>query len=144
MSASPYNAPELKERWCQNGMPRGWSVRVTLENGNDFDGLSRFGGTVLAETGSRFGVLTQWNFLREGLDGRCHDQITIGDFNLTYRFAQSEWAMLRAGIGARTSFDHGHNDWGVNFHYGADFFPMRPWVFSGSLDAGTLGSTGVF
>src|SRR5438552_1521508 len=37
--ANPYNSPELKERWCQDGMPRGWSVRVTLENGNDFDGL---------------------------------------------------------------------------------------------------------
>ena len=60
---NPFGSPELKEKWCSDGLPRGWSVRVSVENGNDFDGLNRFNGTVLDETTMRFGILAQWNWL---------------------------------------------------------------------------------
>ncbi len=32
----------------------------------------------------------------------------------------------------------------MNFTYGVDFFPKRPWVVSSTLDWGTLGHTDLF
>ncbi len=33
---------------------------------------------------------------------------------------------------------------GFNFVYAADFFPLKPWVLSTTLDAGTLGHAALF
>lgn len=143
MMGNPFDAPELKERWCNEGMPRGWSVRASVENGNDFDGVNRVGGTVLAETASRFGFLTQWHYFHENQGGGRRDDLTLGDINLTYLVITGQRVLFRVGLGARASFDHGRDDWGFNAHCGMDLFPRRPWVISTSLDAGTLGSAGV-
>jgi hypothetical protein len=143
MMLNPFASPEVAEKWCQDGNPRDWSLRLSLENGNDFSGLNRLGGQMLVESIYRFGLLTSWHYFHEHLCRGRHDEMTIGDFNLTYRFAQNEWAMFRVGLGARAGIDLGHTAWGFNFHYGADFFPARPWVFGLSMDAGTLGSAGL-
>src|SRR5262249_54513154 len=55
LMGNPFESPESKEKWCEDHLPRGWSVRVSVEDGNDFSGLYRFHGTVLAETAMRFG-----------------------------------------------------------------------------------------
>jgi hypothetical protein len=143
MMLDPKGSPEVAEKWCKEGDPRDWCVRLTLEDGNDFSSLNRLGGQLLVESIYRVGLLANMNYFNERLSTGRHDEMTIGDFNVTFRFAQSEWAQFRAGLGARTSFDHGNQDWGFNFHYGADFFLMQPWVVSASMDAGTLGSAGV-
>lgn len=119
---------------------RAWSVRFSLEDGNDFRGLNRLGGALVVDTASRFGLRADWHYYREKLDCRCVDETTLGDVNLTYRFAQHEMALFYAGLGFRALADSSTSRFGFNFLYGADFFPVRPLVLSTSLDLGDLGS----
>ena len=139
----PAGSPEFDEKWGKACQPKTWGLQLALENGNDFDGLNRVGGRAVLETTSRIGILTSWNYYRENLCDGSTDNMVIGDFNVTYRFAQRECAMMRAGLGFRTRADHGAADFGFNFHYGADFFPVNPVVLSTSIDLGNLGSAGV-
>ena len=69
--------------------------------------------------------------------------MVIGDVNVIFRFAQNEWGMMRTGLGLRVRTDHCDSDFGFNFHYGADFFPVNPVVVSSSVDLGNLGAAGV-
>jgi len=68
------------------------------------------------------------------------DDLVVGDVNLVYRFAQSELACLRSGLGFRMLADCHRSDFGFNFTYGGDVFPVRPLVLSGLVDLGNLGS----
>jgi hypothetical protein len=120
-----------------------WAVRLCVEDGNDFRGLNRLNGQFVVDTSSRFGLRTGWNYLREDLGSGWHDDAVLGDANLTYRFAQNEWAQFYAGLGFRTMTDPVQTRFGFNFTYGADFFPARPVVVSTSLDLGSLGSAAV-
>jgi hypothetical protein len=123
---------------------RAWSARLAVEESNDFDRINRVAGRLLVETTSRFGLQTNWTYLHEILPCGCTDESALGDFNLTYRFAQNEYAQFRAGLGARVMTDRWATNWGFNFTYGLDFFPVKPVVVSGTIDAGTLGSAGLF
>ncbi len=40
--------------------------------------------------------------------------------------------------------DPAETNFGFNFTYGVDFFPVRPWVLSSTVDWGTLGRSGLF
>jgi hypothetical protein len=125
-----------------------WSVRGLVEESNDFDGLNRATLHLLLETTSRLGLQTSWTYLQENLNGcwcgRRWDEMVLGDVNLVYRFAQHDRAQFRAGIGARFLADNDLFRAGFNFTYGMDLYPVKPWVFSTTLDAGTLGHAGVF
>lgn len=123
---------------------RHWSCRLRAEYTSDFNDLSRIGGHLLLSSTSRFGVDTGFDYLQEELPGGGHDYLTLGDFNLVYRFAQSEHLQFRAGVGFNWLSDEIDTDFGFNFTYGADFFPIRPWVVSATLDLGTLGNAGLF
>ncbi|MBI1831498.1 MAG: hypothetical protein HYR84_08615 [Planctomycetes bacterium] len=120
-----------------------WAVRLTLENGNDFRGLNRFGAAVKIDTADRIGIVTTWHYFRERLGCGCVDECLIGDTNVTFRFAQNEAASFYAGAGLRVFSDRWRTEYGFNFTYGGDWFPMRPFVVSGVFDAGNLGSAGV-
>ncbi|HZZ78091.1 MAG TPA: hypothetical protein VFE62_06215 [Gemmataceae bacterium] len=120
-----------------------WALRVSVENGNDFDGLNRLGGQVKLEHVSRFGIFTNWNYFHENLPNGRSDETVIGDTNLTFRFAENEVASMYAGLGFRYLTDRQQTDFGFNFTYGGDWFPVRPLVLSGQFDAGWLGSAGV-
>jgi hypothetical protein len=115
------------------------AIRLSVEDGNDFAGINRVGVQVLIETASRFGLQTSWNFFQEDLGTGRTDQLVLGDVNLVYRFAQNEWATMRSGIGFRVLADH-DADFGFNFTYGGDFFPLRPLVLSTLVDLGNVGS----
>jgi hypothetical protein len=122
------------------------AVRFSIEDGNDFNGINRFGGQLKLEHESRWGILTNWNYFHERMPGARYDmsdETLIGDTNLTFRFAQNEVASMYAGLGFRVLTDREQTDFGFNFTYGGDWFPGRPFVVSGSLDAGNLGSAGV-
>ncbi len=134
---------ELAGTWSERMHPKAWAVRLTVEDGDDFAGLKRFHGQFRLDTTSRFGFVTNWNAFHERLGGGC-DALVLGDFNLTYRFAQSETAALRAGLGARVLADRYSNNWGFNFNYGGEVFPVRPLVLTADLDLGSLGSAFVF
>jgi hypothetical protein len=122
---------------------RGWSMRLELEDGNDFNGINRFNGRLTFDTMSRLGLSSNWNWFHESLTGGGRDDTLIGDTNLLLRFAQHEQAQFHAGLGFRTMTDHNGTHWGYNVTYGADFFPVRPIVVSTTFDLGSLGSAGV-
>jgi hypothetical protein len=127
----------------RNGL-RGWAATVSVEDGNDFRGLNRVGGKLFLDTWTRFGVQTRVDYFTERLSCGCLDDLLLGSSELTFRFAQGERARMIAGLGANYMDDHNRSRFGFNFTYGADLFPVRPLVLSLSLDAGTLGSAGVF
>lgn len=123
--------------------PYDWSLRVRGEYANDFDTLERIGGHILWEGTHRLGIDTTFNYRHEDLpagdDGLWH-----GDANLVFRFAQSEQIQMRAGFGTNWLHDDDGTDWGFNFTYGGDWYPVRPLVVSTEIDWGTLESAGLF
>lgn len=123
---------------------RPWSVRLAVDESNDFHGLNRLTASLLVDTSSRFGLQTGWTHLREQLPGGRRDEMVLGDANLVFRFAQGEAAEFRAGLGGRLLLDGDLVRGGFNATYGADFFPAEPFIISTTFDAGTLGSAGVF
>jgi len=135
----------LSEVFPDGASPRlqPWSFQLALEDSNDFSGLNRANGRLLVDTCTRFGLQTSWSYLNEQLCG-CHDSLLLGEMNLVFRFAQSERMQMRTGLGARVLADAHDSTWGFNFLYGADLFPVKPVVLSGELEAGSLGSAGVF
>lgn len=119
-------------------------LRLSFEASSDFHDLHRVSGRLLLDTSSRLGLSAGWMRLHERGGAGRSDEMGLGDINLLYRFAQSERVQFRSGIGTRFLVDHGSTRFGFNFTYGADYFPARPLVFSSVIDAGTLGSAGVF
>ena len=123
---------------------RTWAGRFDVEYVEAFDQTERIGGHLLIETTSRLGLDTRAQYLEERLSGGRHDQLWLGDCNLTFRFAQASWAEFRTGLGFNWLADSCGTDAGFNFIYGADFFFNKPWVASTTLDAGTLGHAALF
>lgn len=140
--------PGLDSHQREGGAPASWehlfSFRAAVEEGNDFNGLNRLGVTFLADSFLRFGVGGGVHYFEEKRPAGSPDQLTIGDINLLFRFAQSERAQYRAGLGARFLEDCRQTDWGFNFVYGMDYFPMAPLSFGMQVETGTLGSAWVF
>lgn len=122
---------------------KSWAVRLSIENGNDFEGMNRVGGELKVEHESRWGIFTSWNWFRETLGNNQYDQTFIGDTNITFRFAQNEMASMYAGLGFRMLTDRLQQNYGVNVTYGGDFFPVRPIIVSFQIDGGNLGYAGV-
>lgn len=120
-----------------------WAVRLSVEEGNDFDHVNRLGGELRLDTQSRLGVLGHWNWYHEVFSCGCTEDFFVGDLNLTYRFAQHELAQFYTGAGWRVLTDGCVAREGVNLLYGFDLFPVQPLVISGLVDGGTLGSLGV-
>jgi hypothetical protein len=142
--APPIIFDEMYSEANSTGLRRkDWGVRLSLENGNDFTGLNRVGGQMKLENTTRLGILANWNVFQECLPGRHSDATTIGDVNLTARFAQSAAGSAYAGVGVRLLADRHQGDLGVNFSYGGDWFPVRPLVISSTVDFGTLGNAWV-
>ncbi len=115
-----------------------WSLRASVEDGNDFRGMNRANARLVFDTTSRFGFVTNWNVLTEQLDGGGTDSGVLGDTDLTFRFAQCDWMQMYAGVGLRVLTDRYDTQFGFNFLYGADIFPVKPLILSTSLDIGNL------
>jgi len=118
--------------------------RLSLDYADNLDRLGQTGGDLLLSTAWRFGMDTQWHYFNEQLPGRASDHLWIGDWNLVFRFAQSEHVEFRTGFGFNWLNDPLDTNFGFNWTYGADFFPIKPWVFSTSIDLGRLGDAGLF
>ena len=123
---------------------RRWSARFRGEYLHQSADLRRIGGHLLVETTSRWGIDTEMSYLKETLADGTDDTLWLGDCNLTLRFAQSETMQWRAGLGFNWLDDPHQTDFGFNFTYGVDWFPVRPWVVSAELDWGSLGSAELF
>lgn len=120
-----------------------WLTVLQGQYGTDFDDLIHFNGRAIVEHSSRFGIDTEFYFRQEDLAGGGHDELWNGDFNVTYRFAQSENWLFRAGLGVNWINDRGETDSGINFTYGAEWFPLKPFVFTGTMDLGRVSGDGL-
>jgi hypothetical protein len=116
-----------------------WSALLQIEDGNDFNGLNRVGVRAAFDTSLRLGVRSNWDYYEESLGNGRSDHTLIGDTELTFRFAQTDWLRLYAGAGFRAMEDSQTDRWGFNFTYGGDAFPVWPLVLSASIDLGDLG-----
>jgi len=116
-----------------------WFGRFTAQYGDDLDGVSLIGGRLLLDSHARLGLDVEWNRHGEILSDGDTDHLWTGDVNAVFRFAQSEHVEFRSGCGLNWLSDEIGSDYGFNFTYGADIYPVRPWVVSTSLDLGKLG-----
>jgi hypothetical protein len=124
-----FNTPEFLKTW---------SLRFDVEGGNDFDGLSRLAGRVFLDGPRRFGFLANFDYFRESLPFGERDETVFSDYNFTYRFVQSGWILMHAGLGMRHQIDHGDDQFGFNFLYRGDLFPLRPFHIASELSVGNL------
>jgi hypothetical protein len=143
----PGDPPEtVPHGWQPPNWPRTrkWSCRLRTEYADSFGDFSRIGGHMLLESTSRFGLDGSFAYLHERLPGGGTDQLALGDFNIVFRFAQNERVQFRSGLGVNWLDDETDTDFGFNFTYGADLFPLRPLITSATIDWGTLGHAGLF
>jgi hypothetical protein len=115
-----------------------WGGRASVEYGDEFSTKNWIAGRWLVEHFSRFGIDGAVTWLSEDRGAAANDEFFYGDTNVTWRFAQSSWAQMRAGVGVNWLGDDAGSDLGVNFTYGGDFYPAEPFVLSGELDIGSL------
>ena len=132
--------------WCawHSGSSKRFSGRFTTEWAEQPGDLSRIGGRLQLNTTPRFGLDAQMDWLREPSTGPLEDELWLGDCNVVFRFAQSERAQFYSGVGFNWLDDPIDTDFGFNFTYGADLFPVKPWVVSSSIDWGSLGRAELF
>jgi hypothetical protein len=117
-----------------------WSLRASLEDGDDFRRLNRFGGSLAFLTDSRLNFTTDWKGAIERLPAGRTDSMVFGDTNVAYSFAESETLQVYIGLGLRTLTDSRRTDLGGQAIYGLDWFPRKPLVISARLELGYLGS----
>ena len=115
-----------------------WSLRVDAEYADSFDATARIGGHALLQSTSRWGLDGGCDYRYENLPGGNRDQLWTGDFNVVYRFAQSENVQYRSGLGVNWLADREDRNFGFNFTYGVDWLPRQPWIISAEIDLGTL------
>lgn len=116
-----------------------WSGRLSIDRSSNFDDISSLSGRLRIDTSTRFGLDSEWVRLHEDRPGP-DDTLSRGDLNLVVRFAQSERAQFHSGIGMNWLTGSGDPDFGFNFTYGADFFPIDPVVVSTTFDLGNVGN----
>ncbi|MCO6046116.1 hypothetical protein NG895_19625 [Aeoliella sp. ICT_H6.2] len=121
------------------GCGHGWSGRIQVEGGSDFDAIDRTGLSFLIEGQGGLGIDFDWDSYSEDLPGGGQDEVHVGEFDVLYRFAETDQTLLRAGLGAAWFGDRYDTDFGINFTLKADFAPCDPVVLSGEIDLGTLG-----
>ncbi len=139
---TPYPYANDSEGFMLTGSPgcgQPWLGRVHFELGSDFDGIDRTGAGFLLEGEGGLGIDFDWDSYSEDLPGGGHDELHIGEFDVLYRIAETDHALVRVGLGAAWLGDRYDTDFGVNFTLKADLAPSEPIVLSGELDLGTLG-----
>lgn len=130
--------PDLPRR------PREWAGRGYVEYGGDFGDVTTWNGGLLLETTSRFGIDASAHYYSEQVSIGNTDNVSVGDANLVFRFAQSPNLQVRTGVGFNWLDDSLGSDFGFNFTYGGDWFPIRPFIVSSELDWGEIGHASLF
>lgn len=124
------------------GPVRNWNGNLQVFAIPETDDMDRYGGRLVLDTDSRFGLDTETNYWRE--TGNSSSQAWTGDANLTFRFAESEHVQMRAGLGVNWLADHGGADAGLNFTYGLEWFPRKPFTIASVIDFGSIGRGTLF
>jgi hypothetical protein len=121
-----------------------WSGEIGIDGSQTLSGVGRLAGSARLDTSFRFGLQATWLTFGEWLPNRqSFDSLSIGDADLTYRFAQSSHVQFRVGAGARFMLDPSGNKGGVNLLYAVDVFPVSPLVVTALGSIGSLGKAGV-
>ena len=116
-----------------------WGSQIRAEYLDDYDGLTGYRARLLTEHVSRWGFDSETNYWQQSLSPGVHDELWTGDANIVYRFAQNERIQMRSGLGVAWLADSQEADFGLNFTYGGDIYPLDPLVISAELDAGWIG-----
>jgi hypothetical protein len=119
-------------------------VRARSDFGTNFGKFDWVGGNLLVESTLRFGAETDFRVLTENGPGTFADSLTLGDANLFYRFAQSDQFQARAGVGFNYLVDRADSNFGLNFTYAVDWYPVKPVIVSAEMDLGWLGQESLF
>ena len=122
-----------------------WSLRLDCDYGDQIRTTqNRISTHLLFETSFRLGIDAQYDWLHRFDYYQPDESMSLGDWNLTFRFAESPRWQFRSGIGMNWSADTTQGDVGFNFTYGVDCYPIRPLVISNTIDWGTLGHDELF
>lgn len=116
-----------------------WLGKLQIEIGDGSDEVSRTGYAFLIESEMGLGLDIDWDSFTEDLPGGGHDELHLGQVNVTYRVFESERALIRAGVGVGWLGDSIGTESGVNLTLQADLLPSEDWIASVDLDFGTLG-----
>lgn len=116
-----------------------WALRMSVDVGDDFNRLARFGGQLFLDSSiHRLGLLVNADYYRENLRRGGTDEALMADYNLTWRVTQSSSLQMHLGAGLRTWTFDGQTDPGINFLYRADAFPVNQLHVSGIVEVGNL------
>lgn len=118
-----------------------YSLQTSIDYTLYSNKISKTGTRFLLDTTSRIGIDSEFSYWGESLPGGPHDNSWAGDTNLLFRFAQTESFQMRPGIGYNWLSDNIRSDFGFNFTYKGDFFPLDPLIISTELDLGEIGSS---
>lgn len=132
------------EAWIKLRKSHHWGGRLAFEYGNSFDEQYVVGGRGQVDTSSRLGLEADVRRWQEASGSWQGDRIWLGEVDFTVRFAQNEHWMFRSGLGVNWLSDVADTNFGFNFTYGVDWFPVRPLVFSSEIDLGSLGEAWLF
>lgn len=119
-------------------------VRARSDFGTNFGRFDWIGGNLLVETTSRWGLETDFRVLQESNPSAISDSLTLGDVNAFFRFAQSNQFQGRAGVGFNYLVDPADTNFGFNFTYAVDWYPVKPVIVSAEMDLGWLGHESLF
>ncbi len=119
-------------------------VRARSDFGTNFGRFDWVGANLLVESTMRLGFETDFRELHENGPGASTDSLTLGDANLFYRFAQSNQFQGRAGAGFNYLVDQSDSNFGFNFTYAVDWYPVKPVIVSAEMDLGWLGHESLF
>jgi hypothetical protein len=119
---------------------RSFAIRLIGDYSFDLETIHKTSAYLLFETRWRWGVEAGFSYLYERFpDGNTPpEELSLGDVNIVFRFAQSKRIQMRTGVGGRYMVDGLGASFGVNFTYGADLYPVYPLVFSTVIDFGSL------
>ncbi len=140
----PYDHVDGYMTPCEGPWSRRWAGRLRFEYADTFDGMSRVGGHLLLSTTRGWGLDSAMGYLEEKLPGNTYNSLWIGDCNIIYRLSEDEKTQMRIGAGFNWLDDPIDTNYGFNFTFGMDFFHHKPWIVSGAIDWGTLGSAELF
>ena len=119
-------------------------VRVRGEYGTNFDDHRRTGGQIYAIGHTWAGIDAAFDHREIDLPRGRENGLWTGDANLVFRLPEVRSLNMRAGVGANWLHDGGETDVGYNLTYAADVFIKRPWLLSGEIDWGRVGSEQLF
>lgn len=125
------------------GNTKDWVANVQFFAIPETSDINRYGGRLVLDSAMRLGIDTETNYWNESSSAGS-DHVWTGDANLIFRFAESEHVQMRAGLGVNWLSDRVGTNAGMNFTYGLDWFPRKPFTISTVFDFGSIGRGTLF